>query len=69
MSSGVSQIGYWRETNKAQSAGPNAANTDEGGPGATYLSYNVFLGLSVIGGLLALDHLYLRSPLTFLAQP
>jgi hypothetical protein len=67
MSSGVSQIGYWRETNKAQQ-GPNAANIDEGGEGATYLSYNVFLGLSVIGGLLALDHLYLRSPLTFLAK-
>jgi TM2 domain-containing membrane protein YozV len=32
------------------------------------LSYNVFLGLSVLGGFLALDHLYLRSPLTFVAK-
>lgn len=70
MSSGVSQIGYWREVNKAAKADgqSSATNVSEGGPGATYLSYNVLLGLSVIGGLFALDHLYLRSPLTFLAK-
>jgi hypothetical protein len=70
MSSGISQIEYWREVNKpnknANSA--NTKNVTEGGPGAVYLSYDVFLGLSVIGGLLALDHLYLRSPLTFIAK-
>ncbi len=31
-------------------------------------SYTLFWVLSVLGGLLALDHLYLRSPLTFLAK-
>lgn len=83
MSSGVSQIEYWRdpakpkqanETNAATGNGTGAAGTGtgasikEGGPGAIYLSYDVFLGLSVIGGLLALDHLYLRSPTTFFAK-
>ena len=61
-----------RKENAANAA--NAANAsnatdatgaqDSGG----YLSYNVFLGLSVLGGFFALDHLYLRSPLTFLAK-
>jgi hypothetical protein len=31
-------------------------------------SYTLFWVLSVLGGVLALDHLYLRSPLTFLAK-
>lgn len=69
MSSGISQIEYWREVNKPDKN--NVANTKsitEGGPGAIYLSYDVFLGLTVIGGFLALDHLYLRSPLTFIAK-
>lgn len=30
-----------------------------------FLSYKVLIGLSAIGGLFALDHLYLRSPTTF----
>lgn len=64
--SGVSQINYWRESKKPNSN--DKVNASEGGPGATYLSYDVFLGLSVIGGALALDHLYLRSPLTFIAK-
>jgi hypothetical protein len=70
MSSGVSQIQYWREAEKPDknANGANTKNVKEGGPGAIYLSYDVFLGLTVIGGLLALDHLYLRSPLTFLAK-
>jgi hypothetical protein len=81
MSSGVSQIEYWRdpakpkqanESNAATGNGTGAAGAGaavkEGGPGAIYLSYDVFLGLSVIGGLLALDHLYLRSPTTFFAK-
>lgn len=67
MSSGISQIQYWREADKNANEG-NTKNVKEGGPGATYLSYDVFLGLTVIGGLLALDHLYLRSPLTFIAK-
>jgi hypothetical protein len=69
MSFGVSQIEYWREVNKPdKTKNSNIFNTKDGGPGATYLSYDVFLGLSIIGGLLALDHLYLRSPLTFIAK-
>jgi hypothetical protein len=43
-------------------------NGEEGGEGGTYLSYNVLMGLSVLGGFFALDHLYLRSPLTFIAK-
>ena len=65
MSSSVSQLEFWREagsdTNEKNDGG-------EGGPGATYLSYNVLMALSVLGGFFALDHLYLRSPLTFLAK-
>ena len=70
MSLGVSQLDYWKQSSKPDT--PPSDNTKnpikEGGPGAAYLSYDVFLGLSLIGGLLALDHLYLRSPLTFLAK-
>jgi TM2 domain-containing membrane protein YozV len=64
MSSSVSQLEFWREA----SSDKNGKNADEGGPGAAYLSYNVLMGLSVLGGFFALDHLYLRSPLTFLAK-
>lgn len=65
MSGSVSQIKYWRDGGTSNS---NENNTEEGGEGAVYLSYNVFLGLSVLGGMLALDHLYLRSPMTFVAK-
>ena len=69
MSTGVSQIEYWREVNKSnENTSNNNTNVKEGGPGSIYLSYDMFVGLSVIGGLLALDHLYLRSPLTFIAK-
>jgi TM2 domain-containing membrane protein YozV len=64
MSPSVSQLEFWRE------AGSDGNNNDdtEGGPGATYLSYDVLMGLSVLGGYFGLDHLYLRSPLTFVAK-
>jgi TM2 domain-containing membrane protein YozV len=62
MSLGISQINYWIASSK------DDGTTKEGGPGATYLSYKVFLFLSVLGGFFALDHLYLRSPLTFLGK-
>jgi hypothetical protein len=65
MSPSVSQIGFWKEPSPPPAALPNAG---EGGQGAAYLSYNMLLALSVLGGFLALDHLYLRSPLTFLAK-
>ena len=69
MSETVSQLTYWRHAEKPFSEGAQTAfNTKEGGPGAAYLSYNTLLGLSVLGGFFALDHLYLRSPLTFLAK-
>ena len=61
MGSSVSQIQYWRNDGASD-------NIKEAGPGAVYLSYNIFLGLSVLGGFLGLDHLYLRSPLTFVAK-
>jgi hypothetical protein len=65
MSSSVSQLEFWREA----SSDTNEKNgSEEGGPGAAYLSYNVLMGLSVLGGFFALDHLYLRSPLTFLSK-
>ena len=64
MSSSVSQLEFWREA----SSDTNEKNDGEGGSGATYLSYDVLMGLSVLGGFFALDHLYLRSPLTFLAK-
>lgn len=59
----TSQVQFWIE-------GPSSSENNERNTGATaqFLSYNVLLGLSVLGGYLALDHLYLRSPLTFLAK-
>lgn len=68
MSPSVSQLEYWRLAEKPLEGTPATINAKEGGSGATYLSYNTFLGLSVLGGFFALDHLYLRSPLTFLAK-
>jgi len=64
MSASVSQIEFWQ---KGLAFNGNN-NGNEGSNGGTFLSYDVFLGLSVLGGFLALDHLYLRSPLTFLAK-
>jgi len=64
MSASVSQIEFWQKGLVFN--GNN--NGNEGDNGGTFLSYDVFLGLSLIGGFLALDHLYLRSPLTFLAK-
>ena len=64
MSASVSQIEFWQ---KGLAFNGNN-NGNEGSNGGTFLSYDVFLGLSILGGFLALDHLYLRSPLTFLAK-
>lgn len=62
--SSVSQVKYWLD-----SSDENSKNVgEEGGEGATHLSYHTFVGLSVLGGFLGLDHLYLRSPWTFLAK-
>jgi hypothetical protein len=63
--SSVSQINYWRESKKPDTP---KTNTTEGGPGGAFLSYDMFIALSVLGGLFGLDHLYLRSPLTFIAK-
>lgn len=59
----TSQVQFWIE-------GPSEIENTERNTGKTaqFLSYNVLFGLSVLGGYLALDHLYLRSPLTFLAK-
>ena len=56
MGSVVSQIYYWDGTSDK-----NKANS-ETKPGS--LSYDWYLILSVLGGFLGLDHLYLRSPST-----
>jgi hypothetical protein len=62
MTASVSEIKYWKEgsTYGESDSNPNGE--------AVYLSYDIFMGLSVLGGFLALDHLYLRSPGTFLAK-
>ena len=65
MGSSVSQINYWLDTKNSKS---DKAVTPDGDDKAIYLSYDVFLGLSVLGGFFGLDHLYLRSPLTFIAK-
>jgi TM2 domain-containing membrane protein YozV len=67
MSSIVSQLDYWLSDSTFNNL-EGLFNASKGGPGGAFLSYDVFLGLSVLGGFLALDHLYLRSPLTFLAK-
>ena len=59
----VSGLKYWLE---GDAPFGNVNNADK--PGARYLSYNIFLVISLLGGFLALDHLYLRSPLTFVAK-
>jgi hypothetical protein len=63
MTTSISQVKYWLEGTTL-----NGNSEKEGAEGATYLSYNVFLGLSVLGGFFALDHLYLRSPVSFVAK-
>lgn len=63
MSTEISQLKYWREEEKNSNANGAASGTK-----TDALSYHVFLGLSVLGGAIGLDHLYLRSPLTFLAK-
>lgn len=59
----LSQVKYW-----LGKAYDQANQNGDGADAATYLSYDVFLGLSVLGGFFALDHLYLRSPVTFVAK-
>lgn len=62
MGTTVSNLKFWLE--KFELFGKKE---DEKGD-SIYLSYKVFLGLTILGGFFALDHLYLRSPLTFLAK-
>ena len=59
----ISQVKYWLEGTTA-----NNSNADDDTDAAVHLSYDIFLGLSVFGGFFGLDHLYLRSPWTFLAK-
>lgn len=56
--SSTSSLAYWLDIPEV--AGP----VDPTAKDAKYLSYNIFLGLSLFGGFFGLDHLYLRSPLT-----
>ena len=59
----ISQVKYWLEGSTA-----NNSNAEDDTDAAVHLSYDVFVGLSVLGGFFGLDHLYLRSPWTFLAK-
>ena len=59
----TSQVEFWIEgPSSLENIGRNSGKTAE------YLSYNVLMALSILGGYFGLDHLYLRSPLTFLAK-
>lgn len=66
--SGLSNVDFWLNKPVDNIQSNTATNINKGGDGARYLSYDIFLGLSILGGFLALDHLYLRSPLTFIAK-
>ena len=46
----------------------DSSETSESGGEGAYLSYDWFIVLTVLGGWLGLDHLYLRSPWSFLAK-
>jgi hypothetical protein len=61
MGTTVSNLKFWLEELEL------FGNKEEKGD-SVYLSYKVFLGLTIILGFFGLDHLYLRSPLTFLAK-
>jgi TM2 domain-containing membrane protein YozV len=58
----VSQYEYWREGDTSEQ------NDNASDKGAMNLSYTALMVISLVGGFLGLDHLYLRSPMTFLAK-
>jgi len=58
---GVNKLEYWEQGD----VGPEISSKQQRG---AFLSYDLFVILSVLGGFLALDHLYLRSPMTFAAK-
>jgi hypothetical protein len=62
----ITQISYWLKKYRNESSAKMAKETVTPGPGGTNLSYGMFLTLAILGGFFALDHLYLRSPTTFL---
>lgn len=65
------QYKYWGDTQTSSNGKPGGSgpNSDSSyGPGHTNLSYGVLWALTLIGGYFALDHLYLRSPLSFVAK-
>ena len=59
----LSQIEYWMMGNP-----PIPPKNSEGNEYTLYLSYDIFRILTVVGGYIGLDHLYLRSPLTGIAK-
>jgi hypothetical protein len=72
MSSGVSQINFWQQeplktAKEVLNKEKRELEQDTANKG-TFLSYDVFLGLTIFLGFFAIDHLYLRSPMTFLAK-
>ena len=58
---GVNKLEYWEQGD----VGPEILSKQMRG---AFLSYDLFVILSILGGFLALDHLYLRSPMTFAAK-
>jgi len=57
----ISQLKYWLTSTSEYTR-------KDGEQTGAYLSYDVFRVLSVLGGYFGLDHLYLRSPWTFLGK-
>lgn len=65
------QYKYWSGTNQSANInkdGSSAGSSSSYGPGHTNLSYGVLWALTLVGGYFALDHLYLRSPISFIAK-
>jgi hypothetical protein len=65
------QYKYWGNTQTSSNGKPGGSgpNSDPSyGPGHTNLSYGFLWALTLVGGYFALDHLYLRSPLSFIAK-
>ena len=60
----VSGLEFWAEGDMSNPS----VRTDEEKGVTKYLSYTVFLAITILGGFFGLDHLYIRSPQTFAAK-
>jgi hypothetical protein len=64
----TAQLNYWQPHKPPVKHEVMPKTAQHHNPITQHLSYDMFWMLSIFGGILALDHLYLRSPLTFLAK-